>query len=81
MPASYSATRIVAFAVLVALYQFQVLRRGWFFQEIKRNDETDPPSDRQVRWDLRHMREDLYMVTITLSFLAYLGIAYVVFHW
>lgn len=81
MSASYSTMRVVAFIALVAIYYFQVQRRGWFVQEIKRNDEHEAPSDRQVKWDLRHMREDMYMLTITASFLAHLGIAWVVFHW
>lgn len=81
MPADYSLLRIVALVVLCAIYQFQVQRREWFRQEIKRNDEFEPPSDQQGRWDLRHMREDLYMITVTLHYLAYLGTAYVVVHW
>jgi hypothetical protein len=81
MSASYSTMRVVAFSALVAVYYFQVQRRGWFVREIKRNDEHDPPADRQGKWDLRHMREDMYMLTITVSFLAHLAIAYVVFHW
>jgi hypothetical protein len=73
--------RILIIAALATYYHFQWSRRAWFMAEIKRNDEFDSPSDRQLKWDIRHMREDLYMIAITLNFLAFLGIAYAVWHW
>jgi hypothetical protein len=81
MSTSHLLLRLVVFLVLAIYYHFQWSRRAWFQAEIKRNDEFEPPSDRQVKWDLRHMREDLYMIAISLNFLTFLGIAYVVWHW
>jgi hypothetical protein len=60
---------------------FQWSKREWFKAEIDRNAEFEAPSDRQLKWDLRHMREDMYMIAITLNFMAFLGIAYTIWHW
>jgi hypothetical protein len=38
--------------------------RKWLDDETKKNDDVDPPSSRQLRWDIRHMREDLHMLVL-----------------
>jgi hypothetical protein len=73
--------KVVIILALAAYYHFQWSKREWFKAEIDRNDEFDAPSDRQLKWDLRHMREDIYMIAITLNFVAFLGIAYTAWHW
>jgi transposase len=35
--------------------------------EFKRNDLHEAPPDRQLRWDIRHMREDLQLLGIIAS--------------
>ncbi len=34
-------------------------RRVWLVKEAKRNETQAPPSENQLRWDIRHMREDI----------------------
>ena len=36
-------------------------------EEFTRNDDYDAPSDRQVRWHIRHLREDMRLLIITLT--------------
>ena len=48
---------------LVAFHAF-VFGRRWFVKEIERNEKHEPPSDQQLRWDIRHMREDLHAVVM-----------------
>ena len=74
-------SRVVIILILAGYYHHQWSRREWFKAELDRNDEFDAPSERQLKWDLRHMREDMYMIAITLNFMAFLGIAYAVWHW
>jgi hypothetical protein len=49
--------------------------------EIERNNQHDAPSDRQARWHLQHMREDLYVIATSLHVLTLLAIGCAVWHW
>ena len=44
-------------------------RRQWLISEAKRNDAQEPPSQRQLQWDLRHIREDISILVIVNSVL------------
>jgi hypothetical protein len=73
--------RVLVILFLEAAYHYVLFRRGWLVEEINRNDSSEPPSDRQFRWDLRHMREDLHMISISLHVLVVVAIAFAVWHW
>lgn len=73
--------RFIAMTAVSWYYHSRLQTRGWLRGEISRNDTVDPPSERQLQWDLRHMREDLYMVVIALDMLVYLAIIYAAWHW
>ena len=55
------AVIFVAFGLFFAPLLFN---RRWFEKEIKRNDVTEPPTEQQLRWDIRHMREDMHAIVI-----------------
>jgi len=58
---------IAALALFIAV--------GWIaysplHSEIKRNEELAAPDDQQIRWDIRHIREDLAMAVKLLILIA-----------
>lgn len=42
-------------------------RRKWLLEEFERNEVHEAPSDHQLRWDIRHLREDIGILTISNS--------------
>ncbi len=40
--------------------------------EITRNDRTAAPNDAQVRWHIRHARQDIALIAYTLVIIAFL---------
>ena len=51
----------IAFGAVLLVLFFGLQGKGIKF-EIQRNDEYEPPSDRQIRWHIRQMREDLMLL-------------------
>jgi hypothetical protein len=56
---------IVAYLLTVMAFGSWMTGRKWLSGEIERNENFEPPSGRQVRWDIRHMREDIHMLVLT----------------
>lgn len=56
-----------------------IRRRKWLEDETKKNDIVDPPSSRQLRWDIRHMREDLHMLVL-INYALVLMILFLIFY-
>ena len=54
----------IMFGVVLMALGYWLTRRKWLEGEIERNDKFEPPSGRQVRWDIRHMREDLHTLVL-----------------
>lgn len=52
------------FVLIVSLGSWMVGRR-WFVKEVERNEIHDAPSDKQIRWHITHMREDLHMLVLS----------------
>jgi len=57
------------FSVALILWFVWTSKRGWLDREAKRNDEQEPPSQRQLQWDLRHIREDISVLVFVSSLL------------
>jgi hypothetical protein len=47
---------------LVAYVWWRTWQMKQFEDEFRRNAELDPPDDRQVRWHIRHIREDVALL-------------------
>lgn len=56
--------RDILFIVAVIGFGIWIRGRKWLETETERNEATKPPSTRQLRWDIRHMREDLHMLVL-----------------
>ena len=54
-------------------------RRGWLASESLRNDEQEPPTQRQLQWDLRHIREDISVLVFVNSLLLWFVVFTIVF--
>lgn len=71
--------KVIAFIVVLLIIGGWLTRRKWLEGEIERNLEFDPPSDRQLRWDIRHMREDLHMLVLINYALLFIALSLVFF--
>ena len=49
----------IAFFVGVIAYGAWLFRRNRIEAEVRRNELHDAPSDQQLRWHVRHLREDI----------------------
>ena len=56
-------------------------RRVWLVKEAKRNEAQTPPSENQLRWDIRHMREDISVLVFVNSLLLWFVAFTIVFGW
>ncbi|GAB2615497.1 hypothetical protein [Novilysobacter erysipheiresistens] len=54
----------IAFFVGVTVFGVLLFRRNWLEAEIRRNDSHDAPSDQQLRWHIRHLREDIHALVL-----------------
>jgi len=69
------------FSVALVLWIVWTSRRGWLASEAKRNDAQEPPSERQLQWDLRHIREDISVLVFVNSLLLWFVVFTIVFGW
>jgi hypothetical protein len=69
--------RVILFVVLLVAFGTWITRRKWLNDEIDRNDRVDPPSSRQLRWDIRHMREDLHMLVL-INYALFIAVLFVI---
>jgi hypothetical protein len=67
----------IGFVVVLMAIGYWLTGRKWIEGEIQRNDQSEPPSDRQLRWDIRHMREDLHMLVLINYALLFLVLIFV----
>lgn len=54
----------VIFVVTLLGWLYWTNRRKWLHEEFQRNEQHEPPSERQLRWDIRHLREDISILVI-----------------
>lgn len=54
---------LVFFGLVVGV----VLINRQFRREIESNDRNAPPEDRQIRWHIRHIRQDLALIVYLLG--------------
>lgn len=69
------------FSIALVFWIVWTSRRGWLVSEAKRNDEQEPPSARQLHWDLRHIREDISVLVFVNSLLLWFVVFTIVFRW
>jgi hypothetical protein len=55
----------VGFVIALFAWNIWITRRHWLTKEFKRNEEVDAPSEQQLRWDIRHLREDVSIMLLT----------------
>jgi hypothetical protein len=67
------------FLVALVIWFVWTSRRGWLTSEAKRNDVQEPPSERQLHWDLRHIREDISVLVFVNSLLLWFVVFTIVF--
>ncbi len=74
---------IKAILFLVALVGWIVWtgRRSWLSSKSEHDQAAPPPSDRQLRWDITHMREDLSVLIMVNSILLWFVAFTIVFGW
>jgi hypothetical protein len=58
------AIKWIGFIAIIVAHSIYVTKRTWLRGEVARNDSYDPPSDQQLKWDIRHIREDMSMLVI-----------------
>jgi hypothetical protein len=61
--------KALLFVVALAGWLVWTSRRKWLNDEFKRNDAQEAPTERQLRWDLRHIREDISVLVLLNSIL------------
>lgn len=54
----------IAFFIGVIAFGIWIFRRNWLEAEVRRNDAHEPPSDQQLRWHIRHLREDIHALVL-----------------
>jgi hypothetical protein len=54
----------IAFFVGLMVFGAWLFRRNWLDAEIRRNESHEAPSDQQLRWHIRHLREDIHALVI-----------------
>ncbi len=67
------------FVVALVIWIIWTSRRGWLAAENKRNDTEEPPTQRQLQWDLRHIREDISVLVFVNSLLLWFVVFTIVF--
>ena len=71
--------KAVLFLTALIVWFVWTSRRRWLVSEAKRNDEQAPPSERQLQWDLRHIREDISVLVFVNSLLLWFVVFTIVF--
>lgn len=56
--------KAIAFVVFGLGFGAWVFGDRWFQKEIERNDIHEAPSDQQLRWHIRHMRQDIHALVL-----------------
>ena len=56
--------KAIAFVIFVFGFGWWVFGDRWFLKEIERNEVHEVPSDQQLRWHIRHMRQDLHALVL-----------------
>lgn len=69
----------VAFAVVFLGWIYWWNGRKWLLAEFNRNENHEAPPDHQLRWDIRHLREDIGVLTMSSSFSMFLLLALLMF--
>jgi len=54
----------IAFVAILLASGWWVFGDKWLVKETERNEIHEAPSDQQLRWDIRHMREDLHALVL-----------------
>ncbi len=54
----------IAFFIALLTFGAWLFRRNWLDAEIRRNESHDAPSDQQLRWHIRHLREDVHALVV-----------------
>jgi len=73
--------KVVGFLVALAAWLIWTSRRTWLLKETKRNEMEAPPSENQLRWDLRHIREDVSVLVFVNSLLVWFIAFSIIFIW
>ncbi len=73
--------KAVLFLVALIGWMVWTSRRKWLLTEDKRNELQEPPSEQQLRWDLRHIREDISILVFVNSLLLWFVAFTIVFGW
>ena len=73
------ALKAIAFIVGVTAFGVWLFGRNWLKAEIRRNDSHEAPSDQQIRWHIRHLREDVHALVLINYVLLIIVAATVVF--
>lgn len=73
--------KVVLFLVALIGWFVWTSRRKWLEAEAKRNEAQEPPSERQLRWDIRHIREDISVLVFVNSLLLWFVAFSIVFGW
>ncbi|TCZ76781.1 hypothetical protein [Lysobacter sp. N42] len=54
----------IGFIVAVIAFGMSLFRRKWFEDEMRRNESHEAPSEHQLKWHIRHLREDIHALVI-----------------
>lgn len=55
----------LAFGVALLGWIYWTNRGKWLTDEFARNEQHETPPDQQLRWDIRHLREDISILTLS----------------
>ncbi|OGA53711.1 MAG: hypothetical protein A3G24_15005 [Betaproteobacteria bacterium RIFCSPLOWO2_12_FULL_62_13] len=71
--------KLLAFIVGLFGWAYWWNRRKWLTDEFERNERHEVPPDHQLRWDIRHLREDISVLTISNTAIMFLLLFLVMF--
>ena len=54
----------IAFFIGIIAFGVWLFRRNWLEAEIRRNDTHEAPTEQQLRWHVRHLREDIHALVL-----------------
>ena len=70
--------KVAAFVIGLTVFGIWLFRRSWLDAEIRRNESHEAPSDQQLRWHIRHLREDIHTLVI-INYTLLVVVAFVAF--
>jgi len=73
--------KVAGFVGALAAWLIWTGRRTWLLKETKRNETEVPPSENQLRWDIRHIREDVSVLVFVNSLLVWFVAFSIIFIW